>query len=125
MNENLQQAMAEIIQASLSAVETAKNFLSEQIPDVIQQLLLWHFTASLIYFVCGILMLVTVVVANYKAFKYMKADDDDNALLIMMLSAGGGAVLAVLGFAALNLKWLQIWIAPKIFLIEYAARMFK
>lgn len=33
--------------------------------------------------------------------------------------------LFILGLAYLNIEWLQIWIAPKLYLIEYAADLVK
>jgi hypothetical protein len=35
------------------------------------------------------------------------------------------AVPIAAGFGAINLTWLQIWIAPKVWLIEYAAGLVK
>ena len=41
MNEQLQQAISQLITMSLVAIDKGATFLSGQIPDVIQQLLLW------------------------------------------------------------------------------------
>lgn len=127
MNENMQQAMADIIHASLSAVETAKSFLSEQIPDVIQQLLLWHMTKNLILFLIGMTILIAIIVCTFIAIKKIKS----SAMDAMDKNGWTGVTILAAVIACfvppffLNLTWLQIWIAPKIFLIEYAARMFK
>ena len=41
MNEQLQQALVAILNKTVASVEAGANFLAAEIPDVIQQLLMW------------------------------------------------------------------------------------
>ena len=50
MNEQLQQAISQLITMSLVAIDKGATFLSGQIPDVIQQLLLWKAWQSFLHF---------------------------------------------------------------------------
>ena len=47
-------------------------------------------------------------------------DDGGSIVAVMLLSS---ATATIVGLLAFNLTWLQIWIAPKVWLLEYAARM--
>lgn len=49
------------------------------------------------------------------------ATDDGGTLMILMFLSSVAA--SIVGLVTFNLTWLQIWIAPKVWLLEYAARM--
>ena len=122
MNEQLQGALSELIGKVNSGADTAIDFLGAELPDVIQQLLLWYGIYNFILFIIG---LVIFVAGYYLALvKYRAAIQKE-------LSGGGEPLWALILFAPaisftmLNLTWLKIWIAPKIWLIEYAASIAK
>ena len=50
MNEQLQTALAALIEKSIKAMEAGADFMAAEIPEVVQQLLLWHMTLSAIKF---------------------------------------------------------------------------
>jgi hypothetical protein len=90
------------------------NFAKEQIPDVIQQLLVWNMTRS------ALLCLLTLVLA-WAVYKDIK---DWRTEVIAIL---GGCFLSVsLCFSVFFLiDSLKIWIAPKVWILEYAANLIK
>ena len=135
MNEQLQLAVSTLIQTSLNAIDKGTAFLSNQIPEVIQQLLLWKAVASFIEFSSGIFIIGGIfawLIYQYKYWtttvttlwgaKELRFDGEAgpfsllNILLIIPL---------VYGSSCINLIWLQIWIAPKLYLIEYAKDFLK
>ena len=131
MNEELQKALAELLGKASSGIDTASNFLVSELPDVIQQLLMWHGVYSFILFLFATVFIPTGIAFIFKAFSgkdkeghwaYTKAPYDPmsiNGVLVLLLSV----VILVVGFVMLNFKWLMIWIAPKVWLLEYAARL--
>lgn len=141
MNEQLQQALTAILNKTMSGVDAGVNFLSAEIPDVIHQLLLWKMVYSLVIFIGGVLLLLITVVfvykqtckvevegnVNWKKYKANLSFDTDGDVHpgIIAVIAGGcfGAGFGIAGMT--DLTWLQIWIAPKIYLIEYAASLAK
>lgn len=125
MDKQLQQAVSSLIEKSLSAFEKGADFMAAQLPDVVQQLLLWHLALSATKAVAAVLLLVVLVVATYKGHKATtKYQGPMDAWLGFSIATGFGWPLGVGAVLSLwNLTWLQIWVAPKIFLIEYAARM--
>jgi uncharacterized membrane protein len=121
MNETLQKSVAAIIDKGLSSLDTAVSFLSAEIPDLIRQILLWHMTRA------GVVALISAafMYAYYRLIKHaIKNDviDDVSPLLVI------GAVTSIIAFICLIaslMDVLQIAIAPKLYLIEYATSLYK
>ena len=108
---------------------------------MIQQLLVWHAIESLIWFFLGVLLLASPWLvywrwggrgeptgeADYKGeamyrktlTHYRDGSMSDDALIALVL---GGAGATTMGFILVmkNLEWLQILVAPKLYLLEYA-----
>lgn len=132
MNEALQKTVNSALVDLISNATKAKDFLVEQIPDVIQQLLRWNFYKYLTYEILSILWIsVTLYIWLHFADKYIKneksksyASEDDYAM-VYLLGGMSWAVINVPSFVNLNITWLQIWIAPKIYLIEYCSNLAK
>lgn len=129
----LEQSLVQILDKTTSGIEKGVDFLSAEIPDVIYQLLLWHGIKSFIYFIAGIVLIIGIILFNKWQFscikkireehnkkfeektKYNKWDIAENPeLLFNILQVLWFIPLAVL----MNIEWLQIWIAPKVWLIE-------
>ena len=125
MNEQLQTALAELIKSTLQA----KEFIVGELPEVVRQLLLWHGIQDFILFCIGLVLLAAYgyclrrfVIKNWSK---IKEADDSEGFLITMLSLVCVVVLSVPLMFIFPLTWLQIWIAPKVWLIEYAASLVK
>jgi len=157
--ENLNEALATLINTALSGVDTSVAFLQAELPDVIVQLLMWHGVKSGVLTVIGLLLAFVVPFAVWKNYKRLsvpyekpeghklvdyevvsalhwnnkrmvgESDPDriqltDSGLVFVVISAiasAGAILIGLLGLA--NLTWLQIWIAPKVWLLEYAANL--
>ena len=132
MNENLQLAVTDLINTALSSAKTAAEFITAEMPDVVQQLLLWHGVRSFILFLMGVAAAVALVlhwrwtIRTFPRNKDNRVDILDDAGFFKMI----GLFLTTVGCAVfscvmLNMTWLQILIAPKVWLIEYAAWLVK
>jgi len=121
MNETLQKSVSAIIDKGLSSLDTAVSFLSAEIPDLIRQLLLWHMTRA------GVVALITgVFMYAYYWFIRKPTKDDSIDLYVPVAVVGGIAfIIAFICFVAAIMDVLQIAIAPKLYLIEYAAGLYK
>jgi len=152
MNEELQTALADILLKAAETAETASGFVLAQMPDVVQQLLTWKFVVSIILWVIGIALIVAAPIALKKIQNFLppqhsqkhkeraveldkkgyagRSLEEDGELsrlgynfhrrlvwLVFIAWVPGWAMF----FA--NLTWLQIWLAPKIYLIEYATKL--
>jgi hypothetical protein len=133
MNDKLQNAVAGMINKSIAAFEAGADFLSEQIPDVLHQLLLWHALRSGVECLFGVLLLIGFIVADVivgkAVHKESMADTYDKGMAFVLgyLLLGSFVRLGYVAicFHFINLTWLQIWVAPKVWLIEYAAKLVK
>ena len=135
MNEQLQLAVSTLIQTSLNAIDKGTTFLSNQIPEVIQQLLLWKAVASFIEFSSGIFIIGGIfawLIYQYKYWTTTVTTEWGKKKVRLLDDAGPFSLLNIFliipliyGSSCINLIWLQIWIAPKLYLIEYAKDFLK
>lgn len=123
----LNQAFADIVTKALSGVDAAASFLSAQIPDVIHQLLVWKMAQAgggfilCLLFIIGYVFLIKMIVKN----GYISGPDLDVLAVLALIIGGIFAVVCVV-FAVANLfDMLQIWLAPKIYVMEYASSLIK
>lgn len=153
MNEQLQQALLEILKGVTSGINTAKDFLLAETPEVIQQLLLWKLWESVFEIVVGgvIVGLTTFAICrcvkhislSFKANRAYQATNDRQKELEAkaeedfhdVRAIAYGAVMVIGGLVSLigglpllycsTKTALQIWLAPKLYLIEFSASLVK
>ncbi|WP_155271605.1 hypothetical protein [Bordetella hinzii] len=134
MNDQLQAALAEIIGKTGEAVSDGVGFLKAELPSVIQQLLYWKMASSF-------LDMVITLAFTYAAFVFIRRGfraasefqakknswDDDPKFWMRFWLTLVSAVLGLVSFLCVldSFTWLKIWIAPKVYLIEYAASLAK
>lgn len=121
MNEQLQQAITKMIEKALSGLDAGAEFLAGEIPDVVMQLMLWNGVRSMLMCIFGILF---IIAGAYIVKRYHKSVADScsgGAEPLMLFTHAWPAI----GLFFVNIEWLQILIAPKVWLIEYAASLVK
>jgi len=126
MNEQLQNTVNEILQKAIAGATQAGEFLKDQIPDVVQQLLTWKLTESAVEGVGCVVGVVALGIA-YKKFCKLIARMDTDYFARSLAGAFSGGGVVVLSVASLSnlLEVLKIWLAPKVWLLEYAASLVK
>lgn len=116
MNDELQKALAAMLSKTTSAVEAGVGFLQAELPEVIQQLLMWHMVKSAVFF--------TIALSAFMfcawALKRCWDNDEFDAMCFALIGA-----IVTFTVALCNITWLQILLAPKVYLIEYAASLAK
>ena len=129
MSDKAEQVLAAIMQRVLDGVDTATEFAKQEIPEVIQQLLVWHFWEATIWACIGVAMLVSYrwIFAWLKSLyllEYSSTGDGSSTI-----AAGGVCSAVYIGFAIHKafsaLTALKIAIAPKLYLLEYGASLVK
>lgn len=123
MNETLKQEAADALVQILRDAASVREFAIEQAPDVIQQLLTWKLLeASATAALCFVLCLLAIAGIR---FLWRRDWDDsmDRTFARVMSSVIGGAMAMLLLAVSLDYAFqaLQIAIAPKVWLLEYAA----
>lgn len=129
----INEAVALLIEKAISGIDASVSFLQAEIPDVVHQLLLWQLVSNAATCFIGVALLVgSVFWLNYQ-WKYWSTPIEYHGRRVERWEGSSGAFIANIfillpitwGLCLLNLTWLQILIAPKVYLIEYAATLFK
>lgn len=138
INEQLEKSLTKIVDQASDGI----SFLSDELPEVVQQLLAWKMVQSLGVFSLASFTLIAILwyvikrsgrrkstnVDGYQEFERtfthnIRGEIDEGAAVVGIVLA-----VALISFSTViftNLDWLQIWIAPKVYLLEYAAKLVK
>lgn len=119
MNEQAQKIMLDLLQKASDGIDSAVSFSQAQIPDVVHQLLMWNAISSIVVQLLCLFIIVVCIKVCVKAHEY------DHDLFIIYLLLFSIIIFASLCVLFSNFDWLKIWIAPKLYLIEYAASLMK
>jgi len=127
MEKNLELALINVIEKTTSGVEQGVKFLSEQTPDIINQLLLYKmcfYTIVPVVFITLSVVFWGIFFKNIKDTEY-NTEYNTKQEVICIFTGILGFITTMASLFSMNLKWLQIIIAPKLYLIEYAAELIK
>ncbi|WDB84022.1 hypothetical protein [Escherichia albertii] len=149
MEEQANKILIELLQKASNGIDAAVSFSQAQIPDVVHQLLLWNMVDSLIKTLIAILTIPLVFWFMKKQYQKVEIGIFDNEGWLwekgkpkykptMIWESNGEISFLILPLAAVfvlwvsfiiavvtNMTWLKIWLAPKLYLVEYAASLVK
>ena len=147
MNEQWEKVLSELITKVTQGTDAAIEFSKQQIPDILQQLLMWRFIENLLSFLIPLVLLIIFATITHRFWKIVpKQQSRDNdgyhpwipdeyrardATLHFKwwfqgyISPCFTAIMLIIFTFNTNLVWLKIWIAPKLYLLEYAASLIK
>lgn len=131
MNEELNKQLLEILKSTTETIGNAKGFILGEVPDVVYQLLSWYGVYSIILGILGVIVLTTSLIYLRKMFKsysdktwaYDRGDLSGYGLSTLVVSSTTSAVGVIMIINIMTA--LKIWIAPKIWLIEYTTTLAK
>lgn len=123
----LEQVFVDIVNSAAKSAAAAQDFLVSEVPQVVQQLLVWHYYYYLILFFASLVILIMWAVIDFKIYKWIKARGRYHDLWDVYIVGGSLVRFIIIAFfaALVNLKWLKILIAPKLYLLEYAVSLVK
>ncbi|STH60706.1 Gene 34 protein [Escherichia coli] len=140
MEEQANKILVELLQKASNEIDAAVPFSQAQIPDVVHQLLIWSFVHSALFQVAGLLLLIAAIKLpsfarternNGERWTSFDGRPNDGRFIssvyydiCTVFVPIFGSIMGVL-IIAFNFEWLKIWLAPKLFLIEYAASLVK
>ena len=127
---NATELLIEITRDIKSNVSDAKGFVLEQAPDVIQQLLVYNFWSA----IACIAISIAILAAFYKigAFGWSKFVNRDTGIwsneelwIIVPAVCMMFSMLLLVGIFTNVDTCLKIKLSPKVYVIEYAAKLIK
>ncbi|QHQ14541.1 hypothetical protein GMW39_00770 [Pectobacterium parmentieri] len=120
MNEQAQKVLADLLQKASNGIDSAVSFSQAQIPDVIHQLMIWNAVSSALAQIFCVFIIIGCFFMTIKAWKSRDYDLIFPSFIAFIIFISGGLI----GLFS-NFDWLKIWLAPKLYLIEYAANLIK
>ena len=120
--------LAEILKKGLEAAEKTVNFVVEQAPDLIQQLIVWKTCEYIFLIIISIAFMFSLYKWHKSAMKrYDDFNDFCNKSEFFIYCIYAIVVIIIFGIALFSsfFDLLHILLAPKIWLIEYAANLIK
>lgn len=127
MNAETDKQIAEILKKGLEAAEKSGNFVIEQAPDLVKQLITYKTVETSI---C-VLIEITLMYLIFRYFKYLyKKNNEDSDFIPENAFHGVGIIITslmgiFLFFVFINdiSNLIQLIFAPKIYLLEYIAQL--
>lgn len=129
METEAKEVLAQLVQRALDGVDAAVEFSQQQVPEVVEQLLMWHAIESVIWGAIGLAMFA-VYPAIFKVLKRVAKKEDEirgdflGAAILGGLGSFFYLVVAIL-FAGRLITAFKIWLAPKLYLLEYGVSLVK
>ena len=122
MSDNLNPTLEQALKELLNNLTEAKQFVLAQAPDVLQQIIYKQFVSAI--FVDIVAVVLIVITAGF-TWWLIKRDKDIDPVVVPTLLFGFGA----LGFSIAGIvetySALVAFFAPKVYLIEYIAKLVK
>lgn len=119
MNENLQNAVATLIEKTTTGLDGATALLESELPLFIQELLMWHVVRSGLYCVFGVILFIVAHKTGSISMRSQWEEPSWNNLGLFAVCV----LSAILGIVFFNIEWLHIWLAPKVWLVDYAVSL--
>ena len=123
MKDELQDALTRALTGAIDTASAAQDFVLAELPDVVSQLLWWKAIESFASFCFGVVFFI----APYYIWKAKREtiykwwhDDCEPASVLASLVLSFTSLMGLLTVLG-TWDWIQILVAPKIYLIEYAA----
>ena len=122
MQEEINNSLISLINKLASGADAIIVFGQEQVPEVLHQLLLWHMTSALI----GVLLCIACFIAAGLIFRRISKHDHYEEFIPIIFFASLMGIIGGLISLCENLHTvLFILLAPKLYLMEYAASLVK
>ena len=119
LTPDVQQALLAI----LNDIQSAKDFVLAETPQVLQQMMGWHLTCAWLVAVSGALLLIVAIAAAVATYRAAIHGESTDTVLTGVVSF---SVLAMAGCPMLGmsaLKIIKIMHYPKWYLVETLTRM--
>lgn len=122
----VEQTINTILQKSIDVATVTGDFLKDQIPDVIKQLVTFNLVSEAFW----TLLPLTVLISTLCFLPYLirvgkKYQDETDGMIWMLIVtiACGATIVGLVGFLSHITSLLELIFAPKVWLLEYAAHL--
>lgn len=120
-SEYLQRQLIDMVELAKHSGTNAVEFVQAQAPDVVRQVLVWGMAEAITVMVFSLLFLLFCFFLTRKA---IKDEWDEVPIIIGILDVVGGIFVTVV-FISATMDLVKILVAPKLYLLQYMAQLFK
>lgn len=107
----------------LATLKSTKEFVIEQAPDVVQQLIAYNIAEASLYLALGAAFMVSGFIFYIKGAKAHSKSANADDFMPQYLTAGTLGFVGGCMAVGTSLDLAKLILAPKIFLIEYLTRL--
>ncbi len=130
MNEELSNKLQETLIGLIDSTTSAAEFVQSEIPEVLEQLLMWKMGEGIFFICLGLFFALITYLLRKPTVKgwnddYESGDADTAWAELRTIGLIWFSIVSVIIIAISTLTVLKIWLAPKVYLIEYAASLIK
>lgn len=117
--------MNELEKKALEYLQKGENFLSEEAPLYVTELLNWKLGENIVLLVVSLLVFISAIFVGKKTYNYTNNENYPKEFFVVIggiyaVAAGLGGFLGLINHILII---LQIVIAPRVYLVEYLMRM--
>jgi hypothetical protein len=117
MKEETEEKLLGMLEWVEGATKSGADFLSEQTPLYVQELLVYHFWVSAAVWMIFGLLLIPMIYGGVKVYKMLTEGSEDNRALWCMLLPVYLIVTPPVIYN--NSDWIKIKLAPRVFVVDY------
>jgi len=122
LSETTQSAVNQFLLETIQSVSAAKEFVAEQAPDVVRELLIWTQISNLLWMTGTLVvafLLVKFAIPLVKKVANSKDYDRDLHSSLLGIVFGAIGILDAFIFFICVSQMLKVTLTPKVFLLEY------
>lgn len=112
--------LSTILEKALDGAQATGDFIAGQIPDVVKELLAYYTATDIFWILISILGFFGTWALYRWAIRMYEIDSDYGPMYILPACSG---ILSIIIFMVNILDLLKIMVAPKLYLLEYAANL--
>jgi hypothetical protein len=126
MKEQLQEVLVTMLDKTQAGISTIVDTLMVEAPELVREILVYNFVVSFAWFVLLLGIVIAMAIPTKRIWvwciKYTSDNDEPACILSILYSAIH--ILIIFGYIG-SITWLQIWLAPRLYLLEYITALVK
>lgn len=123
MKDQLNESLIKILEKIISGAESGVEFLKGEIPEIVEQLIVWKTVEHFVLLAIGLLLFTVIPTITY--IKRNEIKDREHVIIGCVVINLLSSVLGICLFCKNISPLLQAYLAPKIYIIEYIGTLVK
>lgn len=122
---NLKEQATLLLQKLIETAIQTGEFIKEQVPLVVQELITYHLVYAAVWCIIWATVAVLVLLGARKFIRLANEEEDSEYYIPAVLMIVFGTGPATWASVTFLLDVVKLWLAPRVWLIEYASQLVK